>query len=68
MTLTEKQRTTDGYIWECPSNNCRKHRSVRVGSFFEDLNIPLAQWLYVIYVWSIGESNKRLSLLTRLSL
>ena len=68
MILKERQNTTDGYIWECPSSNCRKHRSVRVGSFFEDSNISLARWLYVIYLWSIGESNKRLSLLTGLSL
>ena len=68
MILKERQKTTDGYIWECPLSNCRKHRSVRVGSFFEDSNISLAKWLCVIYLWSIGESNKRLSLLTRLSL
>ena len=70
MILKERQNTTDGYmyIWECPSSNCRKHRSVRVGSFFEDSHISLPQWLYVIYLWSIGKSNKRLSLLTGLSL
>ena len=68
MILKERQNTTDGYIWECPSSNCRKRRSVRVGSFFEDSNISLAKWLYIIYLWSIGESNKRLSLLTGLSL
>ena len=68
MILNERQNTTNGYIWECPSSNCRKRRSVRVGSFFEDSNISLAQWLYVIYLWSIGESNKRLTTLTGLSL
>ena len=54
MILKERQNTTDGYmyIWECPSSNCRKHRSVRVGSFFEDSHISLPQWLYVIYLWS----------------
>lgn len=50
------------------SSNCRKHRSARVGSFFEDSNISLAKWLYIIYLWSISESNKRLSPLTGLSL
>ena len=43
-------------------------RDVRTGSFFEDSKIPLGQWLYVIFLWSIDESNKRLSLLTGLSL
>ncbi|RMX36025.1 hypothetical protein pdam_00021570 [Pocillopora damicornis] len=53
---------------ECAADNCRKRRSVRAGSFFEDSKIPLAQWLYIIYLWSTGKSGKRLSLLTGLSL
>ena len=68
MVLKERQNTPDGFIWECPSKNCRRRRSIRTGSFFEDSKIPLGQWLYVIFLWSIDESNKRLSLLTGLSL
>lgn len=55
MILKEMQNTTDGYIWACPLSNCRTCRSVMVGSFFEDFNISLAKWLYIIYLWSIGE-------------
>ena len=58
----------DGYHWECPVNKCRKRRSIRAGSFFEDSKIPLSQWLYIIFLWSIDESNKKVSLLTGLSL
>lgn len=67
-TQKERQNIPDGLVWECPADNCRKRRSVKARSFFEDSKIPLAQWLYVIYLWSIDKSNKRLSLLTGLSL
>ena len=68
MVLKERQNTPDGFICECPAKICIRRRSIRTGSFFEDSKIPLGQWLYVIFLWSIDESNKRLSLLTRLSL
>ena len=61
-------KSDDGYHWECPVNQCRKRRSIRAGSFFEDSKIPLWHWLYIIFLWSIDESNKKVSLLTGLSL
>ena len=61
-------KSDDGYHWECPVNKCRKRRSIRAGSFFEDSKIPLSHWLYIIFLWSIDESNKKVSLLTGLSL
>lgn len=68
MVWKEARNSVDGYIWECPASNCRKQCSIRTGSFFEDSEIPLGQWLHVIFLWSIDEANKQLSLLTRLSL
>ena len=68
MVLKERQNTPDRFVWECPADNCRKRRSVRAGSFFEASKIPLVQWLYNIFLWSIGKSNQRHSLLTELSL
>ena len=68
MVWKEARNAVDGYIWECPASNCRKQCSIRTGSFFEDSEIPLGQWLHVIFLWSIDEANKQLSLLTRLSL
>ena len=58
----------DGYHRECQVNQCRKRRSIRAGSFFEYSKIPLSYWLYIIFLWSIDESNKKVSLLTGLSL
>ena len=66
--VLRNEESDDGYHWECPVNHCRKRRSIRAGSFFEDSKIPLAQWLFIIFLWSIEESNKRVSLLTGLSL
>ena len=68
MVLKERQTSPDRFVWECPADNCRKRRSVRAGSFFEASKIPLAQWLYNVFLWSIGKSNQRHSLLTELSL
>ena len=61
-------KSDDGYHWECPVNQCRKQRSIRAGSFFGDSKIPLLHWLYLIFLWLIDKSNKKVSLLTRLSL
>ena len=32
-------KSDDGSHWECPVNKCRKRRSIRAGSFFEDSKI-----------------------------
>ena len=53
---------------ECPVNQCRKQRSIRAGSSFEDSKIPPSHWLYIIFLWSIDESNKKVSLLSGFSL
>ena len=68
MLLKERQNVCDGLIWECPLRSCRKRRSIRAGSFFENSKIPLGQWLYIIFLWSIDISNKQISLLTGISL
>ena len=67
MVLRE-DKSDDGYHWECPVNQCRKRKSIIAGSFFEDSKIPLSHWLYIIFLWSIDESNKIVSLLSRFSL
>ena len=61
-------KSDDGCHWECPVNKCRKRRSIRAGSFFEDSKLPLSHCLYIIFLWLIDESNKKVSLLTGLSL
>ena len=68
MVLRERPNSEDGYHWECPVRCCRKRRSIRAGSFFEDSKIPLEQWLFIIFLWSMNESSNTVSRLTGLSL
>lgn len=63
MVLRENANSEDGYYWECPVRHCR-----RAGSIFEDSKVSLAKWLYIIFLWSIEESNKKVSLLSGISL
>ena len=67
MVLRDRN-VVDSLIWECPLRTCRKRRSIRAGSFFEDSKISLRQWLNIIYLWSIDVSDKQLSLMTGFSL
>ena len=67
MVLRDRN-VMDGLIWECPLRTCRKRRSIRAGSFFEDSRISLGQRLNIIYLWSVDVSNKQLSLMTGISL
>ena len=66
--VLRNRNVVDGLIWEYPLRTCRKPRSIRAGSFFEDSKISLEQWLNIIYLWSIDVSNKQLSLMTGISL
>ena len=59
--VLRNRNVVDGLIWECPLRTCRKQRSIRAGSFFEDSKISLGQWLNIICLWSIDVSNKQLS-------
>lgn len=65
--VLQDDNSDDGYHRECPVNKCRKQKSIRAGSFFEDSKIPPSYWLYIIFLWSIDESNKKVSLLTGFS-
>ena len=68
MVLRERPYTQDEYHWECLACRCRKRRSIRAGSFFENSKIPLAHWLYVIFLWSIEVQSKKVVMLTGLLL
>ena len=67
MVLRDRN-VMDGLIWECPLRTCRKRRSIRAASFFEDSKISLGLWLNIIYLWSVDVSDKQLSLMTGFSL
>ena len=57
----------DGYFWECPVRHCRKRRQSGLVPFLKILRC-LVKWLYIIFLWSIEESNKKVSLLSGVSL
>ena len=46
--------TSDGFGFRCINGNCSKRlttRSIQGGSFFEKSKVPLAKWLYFLYLW-----------------
>ena len=44
-------RAVDGATWRCPVNVCKKRNTIRHGSFFEKLHLPLWQLLGLTYLW-----------------
>ena len=67
MKLAETTRVNDGYMWRCTNKRCRTWLSIRSGSFFEESNIPLSNWLHVMYLWAIQLTGSKISRLTGLS-
>lgn len=51
-----KRDNSDGFAWRC--FKCRKEKSIRYGSFFQDSRIPLGKAIYLIYFWSIDMTLK----------
>jgi hypothetical protein len=45
----------DGYAWRCPS--CRTYKSIRAGSFFENIRFNLRNVIKLIYHFSIETSQ-----------
>ena len=64
MKLAETTRVNDGYMWRCTNKRCRTWMSIRSGSFFEESNIPLSNWLHVMYLWAIQLTGSKISRLT----
>ena len=54
------------YAWRCPNSNCRRKIYERVGSLFEDGNLPLSKYLSLIHYWSFNISIKATAALTQL--
>ena len=48
--LNAYKSAADGYRWFC--KNCKERQSVREGSFFSKIRLPLKQLLLYIYSWS----------------
>ena len=61
MALRRRQGNKDGMLWACTNHGCSLKNttsSIRSGSFFSRSNLKLSQWIHIIYLWSIGESQK----------
>lgn len=43
----------DGYCWSC--RTCRRHRNLRLGSFFKGSHFSLTQLVDIIYWWSMQQ-------------
>ena len=50
-------RISDNVIWRCPPKNCRATVSVRSGSFFNMLHLPLTKLTVMLYFWSMKVCN-----------
>lgn len=47
-------RTTDGISFFCAKRTCRKRRSVRTGTFFQQSKLPLCKAMLFLHLWSQG--------------
>lgn len=48
----------DGIMFECMKRTCRKNRSIRAGSFFENVRLSLCDSMLLLHLWSKGYSEK----------
>ena len=46
------------FRWRCKNSRCRKSRSIRANSFFDNSHLSMKQIIFIIYVWSKGYSLK----------
>jgi hypothetical protein len=57
--MTERATSKgDGIMFYCNKRTCRKSRSVRHGSFFEQSRLPLCDAMLFIHLWSKGYSER----------
>ena len=67
MKIQKKASELDGHVWRCTESDCRKRRSIRANSFFQNSKLSLVNWLHVLYFWSIEDSNRRIQEMTGIS-
>ena len=58
MTLSHRKSILDGWVWRCPSSQCRTTLYIKKGSFFENVHISLSKYILVIYYWSQNVTSK----------
>ncbi len=55
----------DGYAWRCPE--CRTFKSIRAGSFFENLRFNMNHLIKLIYYFSIEHSQTKVAKALKIS-
>lgn len=58
-SMTERKvERTDGVIFKCSKRTCRRSKSVRTGSFFENTKLSLGDCMLFLHLWSKGYPEK----------
>ena len=52
MGKVRERRRLDGFIWRCGRVGCRKTKSARTGTWFENSKLTLKQALTLMYCWA----------------
>ena len=58
MNFQADSTTMDEFRWRCKNSRCRKTRSIRANSFFDNSHLSIKQIIFIIYLWSKGYSLK----------
>jgi hypothetical protein len=53
-----KMNCSDGIMFECSKRSCRHAKSIRVGSFFENVKLGLCDSLLLLHLWCKGYTEK----------
>ena len=53
MNLTTRNRNSDRCAFKCPKDKCRCIKSVRHGSWFTHMRVPIQKVVWIVYLWSI---------------
>ena len=54
MKWTVYGKVKDGFRWRC--GICKRERTVRENSFFQESNVPIPKWIQFVDCWSRNDS------------
>ena len=58
IMIYRKTDKKDGIMFMCKSRSCRKTKSIRSGTFFENVRLNLCDSMLLLHLWSKGYSEK----------
>ena len=53
MNLTTRNKNSDRCAFKCPKDKCKCIKSVRHGSWFTHMRVPIQKVVWIVYLWSI---------------